>query len=93
MVRPRSKNVVFSKIFKLDENNEYRFAMTKPLPIGIFKKEPSVSMDKSIGNFDPNAKIGEIFAVDIEFDSFDDPQKRMYNEVFPVSLSQRGRSV
>ena len=55
MVRPRSKNVVFSKIFKLDENNEYRFVMTKPLPIGIFKKEPSVSMDKSIENFDPNA--------------------------------------
>ena len=31
------KRRVFSKTFKLDENNQYRFAMTKPLPIGIFK--------------------------------------------------------
>ena len=30
-----SKRRVFSKIFKLDENNQYGFAMTKPLPIGI----------------------------------------------------------
>ena len=29
---------VFSKIFKLDENNQYSFSMTKSLPIGIFKK-------------------------------------------------------
>ena len=31
------KRRVFSKTYKLDENNQYRFAMTKPLPIGIFK--------------------------------------------------------
>ena len=30
---------VFSKIFKLDENNQYSFSMTKSLPIGIFKKD------------------------------------------------------
>ena len=50
--------------------------MTKPLPIGIFKKESSVSIDtlnKSIENFDPNAKIGELFVADIEFDAYDDP--------------------
>ena len=29
---------VFSKTFKLDENNQYSFSMTKSLPIGIFKK-------------------------------------------------------
>ena len=29
---------VFSNIFKLDENNQYSFSMTKSLPIGIFKK-------------------------------------------------------
>ena len=29
---------VFSKIFKLDENNQYSFSMTKSLLIGIFKK-------------------------------------------------------
>ena len=28
-----------SKILKLDENNQYGFAMTKPLLIGIFKEK------------------------------------------------------
>ena len=53
--------------------------MTKPLPIGIFKKEPSVSMDilnKSIESFDLNTKIGQIFVVDIEFEAYDDLRKK-----------------
>ena len=73
------KRRVFSEIFRLDENNQYGFAMMKPIPIGIFKKEPSLSMDilnKSIGHFDPSAKIGEMFVVDIEFDTYDDPRKK-----------------
>ena len=61
--------------------------MTKPLPIGIFKKESSVSIDtlnKSIENFDPNAKIGELFVADIEFDAYDDPREK--NVQWGVSL-------
>ena len=34
----------FSKIFKLDENNQYSFAKTKLL-IGVFKKEAHLDMD------------------------------------------------
>ena len=52
------KRRVFSKIFKLDENNQYGFAMTKSLPIGIFKRRANPTMDilkKSLENFDPNA--------------------------------------
>ena len=59
-----SKRRIFSKILKLDENNQYDFAMTKSLFIGIFKKEAYVDMEilnASITNFDPNARIGEIF--------------------------------
>ena len=70
------------KIFKLDENNQYGFAMRKPLPIGIFKKEEHVYIEilnDSIGNFDPNAKIEEIFVLDIEFNAYDDPR---FNPVF-----------
>ena len=61
--------------------------MTKPLPIGIFKKEPSVSMDilnKSIESFDLNTKIGQIFVVDIEFEAYDDLRKK--NVQWEVSL-------
>ena len=36
---------VFSKIFKLNENNQYRCSMNKPLPIGVFKKKPLVDLD------------------------------------------------
>ena len=85
---------MFSKLFKLDENNQYGFAMTKPLPIGIFKKEPSVSNDiliKSIENFDLNAKIGEIFVADIEFHAYDYPRKKIYNEVFPCIFELKSK--
>ena len=73
---------VFSKIFKLDENSQYEFAMTKPLPIGIFKQENEVNIEilnNSIANFNPDSKIGETFVVDIEFDAYDDSKKKMYN--------------
>ena len=62
--------------------------MMKPIPIGIFKKEPSVSIEifnKCIENFDPNTKIGEIFVVDIEFVAYDYPRKKCTMRCFPVS--------
>ena len=51
------KRRVFSEIYKLDENYQYRF---ESLPIGVFKKELSVSMNllnKSIKSINPNAKL------------------------------------
>ena len=57
-----SKRRIFSKILKLDENNQYALAMMKPLPIGIFKKEEHVDIEilnASIANFDLNAKTAE----------------------------------
>ena len=74
-----SRRTVFPKIFKLDENNQYGFAMTKPLPINIFKKEDHVDMEilnASIAKFDSNAKVGEIFVVDIEFNAYDNLRKK-----------------
>ena len=87
---------MLSKIFKLYENNQYGFAMTKPLPIGIFKKELFVSLNilnKSIKNFNPSAKIGNIFITDIEFDANDDPRIKMYNEVLLCIPRARARSL
>lgn len=34
-----SGRTVISKIMKLDENNQYGFAMTKPMPIGCIKEK------------------------------------------------------
>ena len=89
-----SRRRIFSKIFKLDKNNQYGFAITKPLPIGIFIKEEHVDIEilnASIANFDLNAKIGEIFIVDIEFNAYDDPRKKMYNEVYPCIFQPKSK--
>lgn len=75
-----------SKILKLDENNQYGFAMTKPLLIGIFKEKIYVTLEilnDVVRNYNPNDKVGHIFIVDIDFCENDDPRKKMYNEVFP----------
>ena len=68
MGRKVVKREEFLVVFKLDENNQCGFAMTKPLPIGIFKKQPDPNMEtleNSLKYFDPNAKIWEVFVVDI----------------------------
>ena len=40
-------------------------------------------LNNTIKTFDPNAKIGEIFIVDIEFTACYDARKKMCNEVYP----------
>ena len=61
---------VSSKIIKFDENNQYGFAMTKPMPVGSIKdKSPSLAefnlLMEKVSLDDP---IGHLFVVDIEFD-------------------------
>ena len=54
------KRRVFSKVFKLVENNQYGFAMTKPLPIGIFKKQSDSNMktlENSLKNFAKSIRV------------------------------------
>ena len=85
---------IFSKIFKLDENNQYGFPMTKPLPIGTFKKEKEANaeiLNEAIENFDPNGKVGKIFVVDIELDAYDDPRKSFYNEIYPCIFKPKSK--
>ena len=62
---------VSAVILKMDENNHYGNAMTKPLPIGCIKKEPSTPSIRELclllsglSHLDP---IGHLFVVDIEF--------------------------
>ena len=58
-------------ILKMDENNQYGNAMTKPLPIGCIKKEPKIPNNRklclllsSLSHLDT---IGHLYVVDIEF--------------------------
>ena len=66
--------------------------MTKPLPIGIFKKKELVTleiMNEIVKKYDPNDKIGHIFEVDIDFSEYDNSRKKICNEVFPAYSNLR----
>ena len=62
-----------SKVLKVDENNQYGNAMTKPLPTSIIKrmkKIPSyIELDLIIQTISDEDKIGYIFFVDNEFNT------------------------
>ena len=74
-IRNRETNEIEGKrvsavILKMDENNQYGNAMTKPLPIGCVKKEPSAPSNRelclllgSLLHLDP---IGYLVIVDID---------------------------
>ena len=76
-IRNREANEMEDKrvsavILKTDENNQYENAMTKPLPVGCIKKNPSTPsihelcfLLSSLSHLDP---IGHLFVLDIEFD-------------------------
>ena len=60
----------------------------KPLPIIIFRNEAHVKdiLNICIKKFDPRAKIGEIFLVDIEFTTCDDARK-----VYPCIFESKNK--
>ena len=60
-----------SKILKLDENDQYGFAMIKPLPTAYIKKEKTPSQRKVnllLKIVDLDDPLGHLFVVDIHFD-------------------------
>ena len=75
-----------SKIIKMDENNQYGMAMTKPLPYGCIKKQEKLpnftELEQLLKSITLKDKIGHLFTVDIEF--FDiNPKTLLFNEIFP----------
>ena len=77
---------VINKIIKFDENNQYGFAMTKPMATGSIKEklpswtEFNLFMEK-VSLDDP---IAHLFVVDIEFDHEKATECQiMHNEIFP----------
>ena len=49
------------------------------------------TLENSLKNFDPNAKIGEVFVVDIQVDVYDDPRKRLYNKIYPCIVQPKSK--
>ena len=85
---------VISKLIKFDENNQYGFAMTKPMPVGSVKeKSPSwVEFDLLMEKVSLDNPLGHIFVVDVEFDHEKATDCQiMYNEIFPPFTDKQTR--
>ena len=79
------------KILKLDKNNEYGFAMTKPMLTDCIKEKAPCWTEFNLF-FETVAlddKIGHLFIFDIEFDFENSgPRQIMYNEIFPPIIDK-----
>ena len=80
-----------SKILKMDENNQYGQAMTKPLPYGQIRKEKEVPTIKKfneiIYSIDHVDNIGHLFTVDIKFTKINE-KTLLFNEIYPPILKK-----
>ena len=87
-----SRKRVISKIVKLDENNQYGYAMTKPMPTGCIKENNNPSWLKFnllLETVTLEDKIGHLFIVDIEFDEENAGKREYYyNEIFPPIIEK-----
>ena len=84
---------VITKIIKFDENNQYGFAMTRPMPTGCIKQNNSLSwleFNLLLERVSLENSSGHIFVVDIEFDEKNATKKQyMYNEIFPPIIEKQ----
>ena len=76
-----------AKIFKMDENNKYGNAMTKPLPTGCIKKysyTPNYrELQLLLEGLSHTDEIGHLFIVDIEFNFNRVTEKELiFNEIY-----------
>ena len=83
---------VITKIIKFDENNQYGYAMTRPMPTGCIKQQNDTSWLKfnllmeTVSLEDP---VGHLFVVDIEFDDTSASARQLlYNEIFPPIIEK-----
>ena len=74
-------NKVASKILKMDDNNQYENAMTKPLPTGSIKRKKISTMREFKHDNSGNSgedKIGDLFVVNIYLDHKIGSQKQLF---------------
>ena len=83
---------IITKIIRFDENNQYGYAMTRPMPTGCIKQNNSpswVTFNLLIETVSFKDLIGHLFVVDIEFDFKNATSRQfMYNEIFPPIIEK-----
>ena len=81
-----------TKILKIDENNQYGQAMTKPLPYGCMKRQehpPSlVEFKKIFDRISHEDKIRQLFTVDIKFNNINH-KTLLFNEIYPPIFEKK----
>ena len=91
--KKHGKKWVATKILKLDENNQYGYSMTKPLPTGCIKENKNfswVDINKLIESVDLKDDIGHLFVVDLFFNAKNANEKQLlYQEVFPPVIEKQ----
>ena len=83
---------IISKIIKFDENNQYGYAMTKPMPVGSIKEKEAnwLEFNLLLEKVDLDDEIGHLFLVDIELDQNKaTPKQMLYNEIFPPVVEKK----
>ena len=87
------KKRVITKIWKSDENNQYVFGVTKPLPKGCIKQNLDTSwrtFNLLLQNVSYNDQIGNFYVLDIEFDHTKATEKQIvYNDIFPSIIEKQ----
>ena len=78
----------------MDENNQYGFTMTKPLPYGVIKKKKVLPSLEELELLLPNVtedKLGHLFIVDIVFDKIDE-KTLLFNKLYP-SIFEKDKKI
>ena len=91
--KKHEKKRAVTKILKLDENNQYDYSMTKPLPTGCIKENTNfswVDFNIFIESVHLTDKIGYLIVADIFFDGKTANEKQLlYNETFPPVIEKQ----
>ena len=86
---------VISKIIKFDENNQYGFAMAKPMPVGAIKEKEASWTEYNLlfEKVSLDDKKGHIFVFDKEFDYLHTTDSQiMYNEILPPFIEKNTKT-
>lgn len=71
----------------MDENNQYGYAMTKPLPYGCIKIPSLGDFNRTLDSVSHDGNIGHIFTVDIKFHKINE-KTFLFNEIYPPSFEK-----
>ena len=89
----KTKKRVITKILKLDENNQYKHGITKPLPTGCIKDNDDISwktFNFSLENVSFEDTISDLCIGDIEFDTKNATETEFaYNEIYPPIIEKQ----